>query len=167
MPDGPRRIYWDACIFISYIQGDADRLPILEALLEQSGRGGDIQIVTSELSRAEVAYAESERVKRALDPAVEARIDALWADTRAIKTVEIHQLITNEARQLIRQSLIEGRSLRANDVIHLATARWLKAAEIHTYDKKWFTLASLLGCPIVEPRVDQPKLFTGIDPSGE
>lgn len=163
MPDGLPRIYWDASVLISYIESDHEHIAIIEALLEQSGRGGKIQIVTSELSRTEVAYAESERVKRALDPAVEARIDALWADTRAIKTVEIHQLITNEARQLIRQSLMDGRSLRANDAIHLATARWLKAAEIHTYDKKWFTLASLLGCPIVEPRVDQPRLFTDTD----
>jgi len=29
------RYYWDACVFLSYIEGRSDRIPVIEALLEE------------------------------------------------------------------------------------------------------------------------------------
>lgn len=160
MRDGRRLIYWDACVFLAYIEGVPGRMAILEALLEQSGRTGDFQSVTSELSRTEVAFAERERSQKTLDPAIEAKIDAMWADKRAIKTIDVHQLLANEARTLMRQGLRNGWSLKPNDAIHLATARWLHTAEFHTYDTRLMKFAAAIGCPIREPAIAQPKLFS-------
>ncbi len=140
-------------------------MPILEALLERSGRAGDFLIVTSELSRTEVAFAESERTKRTLDAHIEAKIDAMWADKRAIRTVEIHQLLTIEARQLMRQGLLRGWSLKPNDALHLATARWLQVAEFQTHDEKLFRFAPVVDYPIHAPEIVQPKLFTEAEPT--
>ncbi len=56
----PERVYWDACVFLSYINGEQERLPVIDALLEES-RSGKIEIITSTVSLAEVAFAEEER----------------------------------------------------------------------------------------------------------
>jgi hypothetical protein len=51
MPDGLARIYWDACVLLSYINGIPDRLPDLEWYLERSGKG--FQLVTSTVTIVE------------------------------------------------------------------------------------------------------------------
>ncbi len=50
MPDEPRLIYWDSCIFLDYIEGSAHWMPILDSLLDQASATGEIVIVTSTLS---------------------------------------------------------------------------------------------------------------------
>jgi hypothetical protein len=50
MPDEPRRIYWDACVFLDYIEGAPQWMPILDALLEQASETADLVIYTSTVS---------------------------------------------------------------------------------------------------------------------
>ena len=102
MPDTPQIIYWDANNFLSYINEYPDRMPVLEALLENSTTGS-IQLYTSEVSRVEVAFALVERQRRALDSQTEELIDSLWADTATITMVEYHSGISSVARGLMRQ----------------------------------------------------------------
>ena len=64
MPD--TAIYWDANVFLSYVNGMPEHLPTLDTLLEGSA-SGNIKIYTSTLSVAEVAFATSEREQRTLD----------------------------------------------------------------------------------------------------
>ena len=98
MPDRIR-LYWDADVWLSYINGIAGPLPILDALLAESGSSnGSIRIYTSELSKVEVAYAQQEQDRRTLDPDVEERIDRLWADRNTIQIVEYFDAISKEAR---------------------------------------------------------------------
>lgn len=81
MPDESARVYWDANVLLSYVDGDADRLPTIEELLRQA-RASEIEIVTSALSQVEVAFAGSEKHDRALDPEAEERIDELGSHAR-------------------------------------------------------------------------------------
>ena len=146
--------YWDACVFLSYINGMADRLPIIEDLLSKS-RAGDCRIVTSTWSLTEVAYDVSEKGTRILDPTVEKKIDALWADRAAIKLVEVHELLQRNARRFMREGIPRGWNLKPVDALHLATAISVKASEFHTYDgdlKKWKVL---IGFPVCEPNSPQ------------
>ena len=64
--------YWDACVFLSYINGVETRLPILDDLLSRS-RAGDCRIVTSTWSITEVAYDATEGSTRNIDPSIEAK----------------------------------------------------------------------------------------------
>lgn len=157
MPDDPRMIYWDSCIFIHYIEGTKEWMPILDSLMDEANTGGELIIVTSTVSITEVAYAKAGKSGRALDPAVEADIDALWADRSAVRLVEFDQVIARAARSLLRRSVEIGRSLKPMDAVHLATAELMQVAELHTTDgalKNW----NDLGFPVQDPYTPKPKL---------
>ncbi|MGH2365600.1 MAG: type II toxin-antitoxin system VapC family toxin [Chloroflexota bacterium] len=158
MADAIEWLYWDADAFVSYIEKVPGRIDILDALLKDSASSDSpLQIVTSTISVAEVAYIASER--RGLDPAVEAAIDALWADRDAVKFIDYHHGLGLEARSMIREAVSTGiTGLRAADAIHLASAKSIAAREVHTYSADWPRFATMIGCPIRPPYVRQPML---------
>lgn len=67
MPEADSRFYWDSNVLLTYINGDQDRLPIIDALMSQVDKG-DIEILTSVITIAEVAWGATERAQAALDP---------------------------------------------------------------------------------------------------
>ena len=137
MPSELRRKYWDACCFTSYINEDRDRLPMLDAVLDEAQQSnGSIQIVTSTLSKVEVAFSVTERAKRQISPSEQERIASLWADTSVIYLVEPHELIMDDAADMVRQAMQNDLRLTPRDAIHLATAKRLSIPEFHTYDDK-------------------------------
>ena len=151
---GRRRIYWDADVWLSYIEGIPDRLPTLDILLADSASNvGDITLVTSTVSQTEVAFAQIERQTQNPDSGIEARIDSLWTDTRAITLIEYHSVIASSARGLIRMGLHNGWSLKPLDAIHLATAQWFGVSEFHTYDSRLEKYSDHVGFPVVRPYV--------------
>lgn len=162
MPDEPQRIYWDANCFTSYINGGPERLPVLLAILDrvQASKGQE-QIVTSVMSKIEVAFSLEEQTRRQLNEEEEDRIGALWADTSVIALVEIHELIVDRARILIREAMTKRLSLGAADAIHLASAMQVQASAFHTYDAKLhnpeYTRLTVLVIGL--PRADQPRLL--------
>lgn len=119
-----RRVYWDANCWLSYINAIPERLPILDALLANSGSpNGGMTLFTSEISKVEVAFGIAEQTNQVLSPEIEAEIDKLWADDSAVALVEYHDTIGREARNLIREAIPRGWSLKPIDAVHLATAR--------------------------------------------
>ena len=69
-----------------------------------------------------------------------------------------------DAPKIIYEGLPKGRRLKPMDAIHLATAQWLSSAglrveEFHTYDQGLFRYNSELGFQIVEPRIENPRMF--------
>lgn len=125
-------IYWDACVPLSYINGDAARLPTIEALMQQSGK--DCQLITSVFSIAEVAFAKYEQDQMVLDAGIEAKISNLWQVGSPIQLVEFFEVIAVKAQALIRVAVSKGWTLKPGDAIHLATADHLKVSQFHTYD---------------------------------
>ena len=55
------------------------------------------------------------------------------------------------ARNLMRLALPEGRRLKPPDAIHMSTAVRTQCQEILTYDPKWAAYAGALGVKISEP----------------
>lgn len=155
-----QKVYWDADVWLSYINGEGDRLPVLDALLaDSSSPKGNIEIYTSEISEVEVAFAKSEQDNKALDPDVEARIDDLWADRDTVKVVEYHHKLGIEARAIIRLGIEKGWQLKPLDAIHLATAKRFEVAEFHTYDKRLLKYSGDIGFLIVEPHIIQARMI--------
>lgn len=160
MPPEPTRNYWDACVFLSYINGVAERLPTLDALLDESSDPeNEREIVTSAYTITEVAFALHEKAQKALDPEAERKIDALWTDRYAVKLIDFHEGIARDARTLIRGAIASGiTGLKPGDAVHLASARALNVAELHTYSKDLPRFEALTGLTIIEPYVAQGQL---------
>ncbi len=160
----PDRLYWDACVFLSYINGVAGRLPIIDDLLARSG-SADHQIITSTLSITEVAFADKEKQNNSLDATTEKLIDSLWNDRDKVKFIEVHQIVQHKARQIMREAMTRGWNLKAADAIHLASAAINKATRFHTYDGPLIKYSPLIGIPIEEPSAAQQVLGLAVPPS--
>lgn len=160
-----RNVYWDANVFLSYVNGEEARLPVLEALLRSSASpSGEVTIYTSAISKVEVSFGEVEKTRRQPVPEIAALIDGLWAAVDAITLVDFQDVIGQEATRLIRASLPQGGGLRPNDAMHLATAQWLsdtgiKIDELHTYDRRLMRHSGSVGFTICEPHTAQLSLI--------
>lgn len=152
-----RRVYWDACVILSYFNEMTGRVKLIDGLLAKS-RKGEIEIFTSALSIVEVAFAAREQTTRSIDERVEQHLDEFWADRGAIQLIEPHELIQREARLLMRQGLPKGWSLGPFDAIHLASARALGVSEFHTYDKGFNKFKPDMPFDICEPYEPQTEL---------
>ena len=75
MPEPLPLLYWDACVFLSYINGTPEHLRDIDPLLERSGQ--DFQIITSAITIVEVSFGKIEQDGKVLDPIIEEKIDAL------------------------------------------------------------------------------------------
>ena len=166
MPSDPPVIYWDACVPLSYINGRADRLPQIEALMQQSGK--DCHIITSVLSVTEVAFAKLEQDAKILDPAVEEKISKLWQGGSPIQLVEFYEVIAIKAQRLMRAAILKGWNLKPGDAIHLATADHIKKSgknvtEFHTYDEGLDKYQELVEkrFKIIRPTAQQPVMVFG------
>ena len=156
----PRFLYWDANVFLSYLEDDPDRIPTLEAILEAVETSDTDRIVTSVISKVEVAWVAHEKLSRALNSDEEKRIDDMWNNANVVEMVDFDDEIALMARKLMREGMSRGWKLKTNDAIHLASAQWVGAVELQTYDLKDFErFSDLIGIQIREPHTLQPKLF--------
>ena len=158
-----RSVYWDANVFLHYVNSTAAYLPVLEALLRSSA-SGEVAIYTSALSKVEVSFGEVEKTQRRHIPEIAERIDALWSDPDAIRLVDFHEVISQEATRLMRASLPQGGGLRPYDAIHLATAQWLidaggRVDEFHTYDQRLMRHSGSVGFTLCAPNTAQLSLI--------
>jgi predicted nucleic acid-binding protein len=161
MADAPRRIYWDANVPLSYLNDMDDRVPIIEELFRRA-RAEEIELLTSSISRVEVAFVQSEKTGGTLDPEAESAIDALWLPGSPIKTVEFFDLIADRAKQLMRQAIDQGwGALKPMDAIHLATAVQMGVSEMHSYDAQVQKWSGKLGFSITDAQTDQGVLGAG------
>lgn len=161
MPDDPRRIYWDSNVPLSYLNNVEERVPTIEELFRQV-RAGEIELLTSSISRVEVAFAASEKEDGELDSEAEQAIETFWAPGSPIKTVEFYDLIADSAKDLIRQGIEQGwGSLKPMDAIHVATAQRMNVSEMHSYDKDVKRWSGHLGFPITDATTPQGILTPG------
>jgi predicted nucleic acid-binding protein len=147
-------LYWDACVFLSAINANRERLPIITALLDDCD-AGNLSIYTSYLSVTEVAFAESEKTTSVLDDTIEEKINKLWQPPSPINLVEVDPFVIWNAKALMRKAIRKSWSLKPADAIHLATAQRIGVSYFHTYDTgKLARFSDLTGFPIEEPRAN-------------
>lgn len=164
MPEIGKKVYWDACTFLSFIEGTPDRADDVRAVFEEA-INKEIVLYTSAISITEVAFVAAER-RGDLDEKVEHAIDRLWQAASSVRVVEYTPLVAYEARRLLRLKLERRIPLKPLDAIHIATAVRMKVDVLHTYDgnmKKW---AGPTGMKIIAPKPFQMLLMDN-DAKGE
>lgn len=151
----PRRLYWDVCVFLDYLEKTPERIDVIDQVLAELAATDESRIYTSQLSVVEAAYTQTEGRTKQLDSEALAKLDDLWWRSPQIEVIEVNRSVTLRARELMRLRLSDGWSLKAGDAIHLATAQWInqlhRLDEIHTYDDKWVKFGRDLGLIIRAP----------------
>jgi predicted nucleic acid-binding protein len=104
MPE-QRFLYWDADVFISYLNNDPGRMHTLDTILETIESSKTERIVTSVVSKVEVAWVAHEKLNRVLSPDEEKRIDDLWGDANIFEMVDFNDEIALKARSLMRDGM--------------------------------------------------------------
>jgi hypothetical protein len=96
MPASPTdRIYWDANVFLSVLEGDPSRGPIRARVRSSSGKQ---EIVTSTLSITEVAFGAEEAMGEPLNATLEDQIDSFWDDPSTIKLREFDRIVARGSK---------------------------------------------------------------------
>jgi predicted nucleic acid-binding protein len=162
----PKAIYLDACVILSYLEGTECRMTVLDSVFDDARtKSPTIDLFTSVLSLAEVAYVTDHAFPEAISIDDLKRIEGFWAE-RLLKTIEINERIARLGRQVLRdrrtttpsdQELeVRGRSI---DALHIGSALYLQCEEIWTYDPRMTKLSSLIdNCHICQPHTDRPRL---------
>ncbi len=159
MPADPRRIYLDANVFLAFVGNEAGRADTVQAILDE-GRRDELEIVTSVLSIAEVAFGAHER-DHGLTEAGEEAIEQLWTPASPVTLVDVSQAVTRNARAVIREARKQGLGgIRGADAVHLATARMFGCDEIFTYEveARRTTWQRVTGIRVSEPITSTPQL---------
>lgn len=159
------RYYWDACVFIDYLEKTPGRIDDIAAVLEEVLRNSSSVIYTSALSIVEVSFLSTEKSSRIIEPAILTKIDRMW-NAQPFQIVEFNPIIARLARDLIRSGYSNGYKLKPYDATHLATAQWLtnnriSIAEFHTYDtydEKSPAIERYTRLKICQPKPFQPSL---------
>lgn len=143
-----KRVYWDSCCFIDYLQG-SDRGQQVTGVLQRAARG-EIEIVTSAITLVEVlgdkrANAElREIIKAAMKP------------ENGIVIVDLTRHLAEEARDFIWE---HDYHKHVQDAVHIATAtyvhRYTPIDEIHTFDQDILRFDGKLEIPVVEPSLQR------------
>ncbi len=160
MPDPTRSLYWDANVFLVYINNDSkERTSIIDTLLEDASNKR-VEIITSIVSIVEVSFGATEQRGKPLDAEVERNIARLFApESSPVGVVELHRHIVERAKRLVRSAREQGFSLKPMDAIHLGTAQQHGSKEFHTYDlQKLAKFSKETGLTIREPFAAQQRL---------
>jgi len=153
-------IYWDACVILSFLNNEKDRAQIIEGILAKIKTNNKEKIATSVLSKVEISWVAHEKLDRILNDEEEEKIDKLWNDFSVLEVVEFNDEIALIARNIMRQGMVVGKKIRTNDAIHIATAKWIVAKEINTYNLSDFKkFEYIISIPIKEPSILQPRLI--------
>jgi predicted nucleic acid-binding protein len=158
----PRKIYWDACVWIALINGEAGRVERCESVIALA-KNGDLQIFTSTLTLTEVYKPGGQSVGISLQK-LNAFEEFLLQDF--IVEVQLDHDTAVDARNLLQQ--FPGKLKGCQDAIHLASARLSNCDELHTFDGRNLlplngTVIRIDGTPLLIREPPQPVVGTQQD----
>lgn len=158
-------VYWDSCVFLQLLDrsGPGQRSSLLDGVIHEIEHKPNTRILTSAITKVEVAFAGDEKTHSKLDSEVERTLDELWGDYQFVTVVELHDGISKQARELMRSATVNGKGLKTMDAIQLASACWVaktaNVSEFCTYDKKLLKYGPSTGLTICEPHIVQCRMF--------
>ena len=89
-PLKPARIYWDSDVFLSYFAKHPERFSDLQTILDEVRSSQEsLKIITSILTKTEVAYIAGEETSPEEYPNVENTLDEFWANIRVVELTRL------------------------------------------------------------------------------
>ena len=155
MTSSPPLSYLDASAVLAYLNDEPGRADNLAALFEEAERG-DVRLVTSTITLAEVAYVRE--TDETSDSDVDARIDALLANRRIITLIECTENIARGARRYVRPATDQAQRLKPADAIHLSSAVAAGVDYFLTYDSDFALAVPDVNLEITEPKPANSRL---------
>ena len=155
MMSNPPLSYLDACAVLAYLNNQPGRAEHLEALFEEAERG-NVRLVTSTITLAEVAYVQE--THPAADVDADTLIDNLLLDRRIITFVECTEDIARRARRYVRPAAGRAKRLKLADAIHLSSAVAAGVDSFLTYDSDFDPAVLDVDFEITEPRSTNLRL---------
>jgi predicted nucleic acid-binding protein len=125
----PRKIYWDACVWIALISGESGRVERCESIVHLA-QAGDFQIWTSSLTLAEVFKHRVGPHGAALAADKDDAFEAFLLQDFVFEA-QVDHAVGVYAKKLLRQY---APLKKPADAVHLATALMNNLNEFHTFD---------------------------------
>ena len=155
-----KRVYWDSCCFIDFLQG-TERGEVLKGVVEKKD-AGELQIVTSAITLTEVIKLGKGTVEE------RDTIIQVFSQDKGLLVVDLTKHLAEQARDVIWMYSFEKHK---DDAIHLATAVYINQFqgidEFHTFDHDLlkFNGRPEIPIPIIEPSFElyPPKPATLFD----
>lgn len=129
------KIYWDACVFISYIKKE-ERSNKFESygVQDLAGRilNGELLLMTSSLTYAEVLIGAD-------DDGARNKFADLFSKSNVMPPIPTDDkiwMLTNQLRNYYRKLGDDYPTLSLPDAVHIATALIYKAEILYTFDEK-------------------------------
>ena len=129
MASSPRKVYWDACVWIALIMREkialdgSDRDTVCRAIIAEADKN-KVLILTSTLSLVEVC--KTPEIRSAKDDQL-----AAFFENDFILPINLDRTVGEHARLLMASGLP---GLKTHDAIHLASAVSGQVDEFHTFD---------------------------------
>lgn len=160
--NSPITLYWDANVFIDYVQEMPERINDISSVIAEIRSIPGSRIYTSIFSTIEVAHVAYERERERLDAKAEERLDRMWADRSLITVVEMNPEVARTSRWIMRAGTSRSWSLKGKDAVHLGTAYWLSKNGIainymNTYDHKLYKYSEIINTAVCAP---SPRQFS-------
>lgn len=157
MPERVKKVCWDSCAFLSYIEGTKGRIKCLREVFQEAVNK-EIELCASSICITEVAFTAAERAG-GLSEKTERVINKLWSPGSPIRVIDYSQLVARKAQKLLRHTLKSKLKLKPLDAIHIATAMQSHATELHTYDENLYPWSECSGVKIMKPKAFQQMLL--------
>lgn len=151
----PRRL-WDSCVILGYLSGQKDIKTDCEQIIQQCERG-ELEIATSTLAQAEVAYIQG------LSPQESEALILDFFSRKYVIPIAFDIAVARTARRLIRA--YKNHKLKPADAVHIATAIQWNLPIIETMDPGLLALSKKEGNPsliIRRPRYEGPAKLLGL-----
>lgn len=132
--------YWDSCCFIGWLKAEADKVTPCRPVI-QAAEGGDLKIVTSALTLAEVLRLKGKDPI----PAEDAEKVRGFFKQPYIVLYDVDRTVAESA-----QGVVWNHGVRPKDAIHVATALAAQAAgieQLDTFDEPLISLSGKVGNP--------------------
>jgi predicted nucleic acid-binding protein len=133
LAEPPKKIYWDACAWIGFVNSEANKIHPLRAIWEEA-RAGNYEIWTNSYVYVEVFKVKRETGDLYSPQESDEIIESILIQPH-VKRVQMDTPIAKGARDLRRS--FDANGLRSRpDAIHLSTAIFWNVEEFHTWDKQ-------------------------------